>query len=262
MGSSEWRYQLLGRLEAPGALRVYSTEDLIALIREVRPSAALVTARTAVEGLVAANALTKVSKGVFLNRRCIPATELGEVAQVIRKGAFVSLESVLGECGFLNNPPAIVTAVLSLTATHRPNVGEVRTSGGQVFRFHALPARYFPQSREENRHMLQPGRHYPIFRPEAAALHWLHLANSVRSKKLRPPQDIDFSVLDTELLKDLAWKWELSSSLAAWMDDVKRTGDTSEPAALEANARTPEDTLSRREQSALARARLLARRPN
>jgi hypothetical protein len=262
VSASEWRYQLLGRLEAPGALRVYSTEELIALIRDVRPSAALITARAAVEGLVAANALTKVSKGVFLNRRCTPPTELGEVAQVIRKGAFVSLESVLGECGFLNNPPAIVTAVLPLTATHRPNVGEVRTSGGQVFRFHALPARYFPQSREENRQMMQPGRHYQIFRPEAAALHWLHLAKSVRSKKLQPPQDIDFSVLNLDLLKELAWKWELSSSLAAWMDDIEGRGDTSEPAPPEASVRTPEDVLLRREQSSSARARLLARRSN
>jgi hypothetical protein len=258
---SQWRYQLLGELESTRSLRVCTTEDLVALVRRVRPSAALVTARAAIGGLVQAKALSKVSKGVYLNRRCKPSAELSEVAQVVRRGAVVSLETVLGECGFLNNPPAIVTAVLSLSVSRNPNVGEVKTSGGQVFRFHALPQRFFPSTPEDERLMLQAGRFCPVAKPEAAVLHWLHLADSPRSSVLKPPQDVDFSVLDTDLLKALAWRWGQCRPLEEWMQLVERTGDIQEPSEPSSKGvdqpRATEVRLS--ERAAQARARMQAR---
>jgi hypothetical protein len=187
--------------------------------------------------------------------------EMSEVAQVVRRGAVVSLQTVLGECGFLNNPPAIVTAVLPLSAGRAPNVGEVRTSGGQVFRFHALPQRFFPVTPEDERLMLQAGRFCPAAKPEVAALHWLHLAESPRSSMLRPPQDVDFSMLDTDLLKALAWRWGLSRPLEDWMQRVEMAGDTREPSTPSSQGadqpRAAESRLS--ERAAQARARMQAR---
>ena len=52
-----------------------------------------------------------MGSGLFLNSRAVPPAELTEVAAHIRSGAVISLHSVLGECGFLNNPSAIVVAV-------------------------------------------------------------------------------------------------------------------------------------------------------
>lgn len=219
--TSEWRFEVLGALASASAPRACTTGDLIRLIRSIRSSAAMVTARSAIDGLVAAKALLKIGTGLYLNCRCLPATELGEAAQLIRRGAVVSLESVLGECGFLNNPSAITTAVLPLMASGTPNTGEVRTSHGQVFRFYALPSRYLPRTREETRSWLQTGRHHPIVRPEVAALHWLYLARSKRSTKLAPPTDVDFDMLDLDLLNELATAWSLIDELAAWQRRVK-----------------------------------------
>lgn len=256
--STEWRYALLGALEAPYAPRVCSHDDLTQLVRQVRPRATERTIRLAVSGLLQAGALTKVSQGIYLNRRCRPAAELAEAAQRIRRGAVVSLDSVLGECGFLNNPPAIVTAVVPKKPDHAPNVGQVKTSGGQVFRFSALSCRFFPSSKDDERRMLQAGRHCPTAKPEVAVLHWLRLALSPRSPVRIPPQDVDFSVLDLDLLKELAWRWELSMALESWMRAVENLGDVQEPAELMRRVASDKQASHQRNQD--AKARLLARR--
>lgn len=259
--STEWRYLLLGALESSSAPRVCTTEDLTALVHRVRPRATPLTVRTATEGLVQARALTKVSRGLYLNRRCRPAAELSEAAQHIRQGALVSLESVLGECGFLNNPPAIVTALVPQRPDYVPNVGLLKTSGGQVFRFSALPERFFPGDESDKRLMLQDGRFCPTAKPEVAVLHWLRLAHSPRSSMLRPPQDVDFSVLDLELLKELAWRWDLSRALQTWMQEVEATGDIQEPSLPAARSQSSDaGAMSSRQRGEEAKQRLLARR--
>ena len=234
----EWRARMLGDLEANSAPRVCTTEQLLALAAQVRPGIALATARSAIEGLEQSRALLKVSKGLYLNRRSRPAAELSEAAQHLRHGAVVSLQTVLGECGFLNNPPAVVTAVLP------------------------LPARFFPASVDDERLMLQAGRFCPVVRPEVALLHWLYLAHSPRSSMLSPPQDVDFSVLDMDLLASFAWRWDLSRTLQEWMQRVQTLGDPQEPSRLPSsqNISPSSSRPALSERAAQARARMMARR--
>ena len=227
--STEWRYMLLGELASSAAPRVCTTAALAELVRRVRPRATPVTVRAAMNGPVQAHVLTKVSKGLYLNLRSLPSTELSEAAQHIRQGAVVSLETVLGECGFWNNPPAIVTAVVPHRPGYAPNVGLIRTGGGHVFRFHALPERFFPRTEEDKMLLLQSGRYCPTAKPEVAALHWLRLSLSPRSSMGKAPQDVDFSVLDLNLLKELAWRWDLARPLDAWMKQARDAGETREP---------------------------------
>jgi hypothetical protein len=262
---AQWRYELLGLLRSPQVKRVLTTDALVTLVRQVRPSAALATARAAIAGLLEAQALNKVSKGLYLNLQCRPPAQLSEAAQHIRRDSVVSLETVLGEAGFLNNPPVIVTAVIPAGEDRTPNVGAIKTSGGAVFRFHALPSRFFPRNPEEERLMLQVSRFCPTFRPEAAALHWLHLSRSTRSTVLRPPQDVDFSALDEQLLSDLAWRWELSRALAEWRQTVERLGDIQEPSDPTtvvggSGGSGGADTVGMSEAALAARARMQARR--
>jgi len=253
--SPEWRYELLGLLESNEVPRVCTTEALTQLVRRVRPRANADTVHSAIGGLTKAGALQKVSRGLYLNRRCRPAVEVAEAAQHTRQGAVVSLESVLGECGFLNNPSAIVTAVVPQRPDKVPSVGLVKTSGGQVFRFHALPPQFFSSTQEEERLQLQAGRHCPMARPEAAALHWLHLALSPRSSLRMPPQDVDFSVLDAELLRKLAQHWGLLRALDDWIERNKLTGDIQEPSQPTAPV-----SEAHRQRGLEARQRLLLRR--
>lgn len=70
--------------------------------------------------------------------------------------------------------------------------------------------------------MLQAGRFFPVAKPKVAMLHWLRLALSPRSPMHMPPQDVDFSALDQDLLRELAGRWNLSSALNTWIKHIKQ----------------------------------------
>ena len=136
--TGDWKFRLLGGLAEPGALRVFTAAEFHSVVLQYRPGASTSTARLLASSFAQAGALRRVASGVYLNRRCLPPAELTEMAGRIRTGAVISLQSVLGECGFLNNPSSTVMAVVPTSANKRPNLGEVKTSGGDVFRFYGL----------------------------------------------------------------------------------------------------------------------------
>lgn len=257
-GGGDWKFALMGGLATAKAHRIFTAGDFQEFVQTYRPGASASTARLAAESMVAAGALRRVSSGVFLNRRQTPPAELTEVASNLRAGAVVSLHSVLGECGFLNNPSAVVMAVLPTSANKRPRLGEVTTSTGDIFRFYGLAEKFFPASAEERFLMLQPGRPCETFRPEAALLQWLHLAGMQRSSLTAPPVDVDMAALDADLLDELAGRWRLGPAFGDWLADARRRhfGEEQDRSA------TPpgEPSQAAQEASAASRARLMERR--
>jgi hypothetical protein len=254
----DWKFKLLGTLAEIGAPRVFTAAELHKLVLRYRPGASMNTARLLARALVQAGALRRVASGAYLNRRCLPPAELTEMASRIRAGAVISLQSVLGECGFLNNPSSIVMAVVPTSASKRPNLGEVKTSGGDVFRFYGLAERFFPGSEDERWVLYQPGRPCDTFRPEAALLQWLYLAGMKRSTVTPPPMDVDIGQLDEEHLNQLARRWQLQAELKTWLGRAQSVGFGEEPVR-------PHGTMGARPDAAAAidgvaaRDRLLAR---
>lgn len=255
-GGADWKFAVLGGLGSSGARRIFTAAEFHHFVQAYRPGASTSTARTMSDMLVSAGALRRVSSGVFLNRRATPPAELAEVASHIRAGAVISLHSVLGECGFLNNPSAVVMAVLPTSATKRPRLGEVKTSAGDSFRFFGLAERFFPSNDEERWELLQPGRPCEMFRPEAALLQWLYLAGMQRSTLTMPPADVDMDALDRELLGKLATRWGLAKGLNDWLARAQASNFGEEP---EASAAPPSSSVTA-DQAAAARERLMARR--
>lgn len=237
---ADWKFALIAGLAVQhGARRIFTAAEFHQFVRTYRPSASASTAREAANLLVLAGALRRVSSGVFLNRRAVPPAELSEVAPHIRAGAVISLHSVLGECGFLNNPSGIVTAVLPTSATRRPHLGEAVTSTGDRFRFYGLSEKFFPTTSEDRFELLQPGRPCEMFRPEAALLQWLHLASMQRSTLTMPPVDVDMEQLDIELLDRLTKRWTLERQLHGWLAQAKRVNFGEESDASSPPAETP-----------------------
>lgn len=220
----DWKFRLLGGLADSGALRVFTAAEFHNLVLRYRPGASTSTARLLASSLVQAGALRRIASGAYLNRRCLPPAELTEIAGRIRAGAVISLQSVLGECGFLNNPSSIVMTVVPTSASKRPNLGEVKTSVGDVFRFYGLAERFFPSAEDDRWALCQPGSPCDMFRPEAALLQWLYLAGMKRSTVTPPPMDVDMGQLDEEHLDQLAQRWQLQAELRAWHDQAKSVG--------------------------------------
>lgn len=258
-GGADWKFALMGGLAMPSARRIFTAAEFQRFVQVYRQGASASTARTVSDMLVSAGALRRVSSGVFLNRRAVPPVELTEVAAHIRSGAVISLHSVLGECGFLNNPSAIVIAVLPTSATKRPRLGEVKTSAGDTFRFYGLAEKFFPTTAQEHWEMLQPGRPCEMFRPEAALIQWLHLAGMKRSTLTLPPVDIDMDQLDQDLLGRLAERWGIGRQLNDWLARARSAnfGEEQEVPSLSSSTAPTQEAL---DASAAARARLMSRR--
>jgi hypothetical protein len=256
---TDWKFALMGGLASQSARRLFTAAQFHRFVREYRPNASASTARAVSTMLVSAGVLRRVSSGVFLNRRAVPPAELTEVAAHIRAGAVISLHSVLGECGFLNNPSAIVIAVLPASATKRPRLGEIETSAGDRFRFFGLAEKFFPATSEERWELLQPGRPCDMFRPEAAFLQWLHLASMRRSTLTMPPVDVDMEQLDEELLAKLAERWTLQQQLKDWLAQAGAANFGEAAEAVSPALVMP--TQRELDGATAARARLMARRP-
>ena len=256
-GGMDWKFAVMGALSAPKSRRIFTAAEFHQLVKERRPGASSSTARTMSEMLVNAGALRRVTSGVFLNQRVSPPAEMTEVAAHIRSGAVISLHSVLGVSGFLNNLSAIVTAVVPTSATKRPSLGTVKPSNGGVFRFYGLAERFFPVTEEDRTDMLAPGHPCETFRPEAALLHWLHLSSMQRSSMTDLPKDVDMEVLDQELLSKLAARWELGRALNDWRARAEAVDFGAEPDPSTKVGAVTQDALDR---GNAARERMMARR--
>lgn len=260
--SANWQFRIMGALADRSAPRVFTTADFHAIVDALRPGTSKSAISALITALVHGKFLYRVSSGLFLNGRAISFTALSEVATHVRTGAAVSLHSVLGECGFLNNPSRVVVAVLPSSATKRPNVGKVRTSGGAEFWFYGLAERFFPTNDQERWELYQPGRFCDMFRPEPALLRWLYLARMKRSTLTPPPTNVDMTALDEEHLHALAARWGLEEEMRVWHDRTKATGfDEAKhsPFTPPEKPASDEEKEARRAASAAAKARVLSR---
>ncbi len=201
----DWRFRLISSLEGIGVPRVLRIADIRELLHHVHPTSTALDLRDAVAGLLHSRTLHQFDADLFLNRRAWPPVELAEAAQHIRPGAIVSLESVLGEVGFLHNPTREVFCVV-------PDAGDqVHDTHDAEFRYQPLPGAFFPTNESDVRLLLQAGRQCPHFKPEAALLQWLHLTKTTGKNPV--PQDVDFACIDLDLTRALAARWGLVDEL-------------------------------------------------
>jgi hypothetical protein len=219
-GGVNWKFALLGALATPSAPRVLTAASFHALAKKIRPQVNPATSRELVGHFLHGGALRRVTSGTFLNRRALPPAELYEAAPIIRKGAVLSLHSVLGEAGVLNDPSRIVTCILSTSKNLLPRLGELKTEAGS-FRFYGLAERFFPKTSEEEREMLQPSRPCAVFRPEVALLQWLHLASLKRSSITELPLDLDLEPIDLDLVVRLAERLRVFPLWQVWYEKAK-----------------------------------------
>lgn len=218
-----WRVNVLARLKGQRAPRVLTTAMLSRLAAAERPgiseTAVLSLAKEA-EGL---GFLRRMRSGLFLNLEATPPAVAAEAAQFIRRGAVVSLHTVLGDAGVLNNPTPIVFCVLPiLKGESPPRVGRVEGAEA-TFQFYAIPEKVLFAGRLEDR--LEQGCAYPRATKEAALCHWLYLANSRYSHLVAPSEEADISGLDHDRLQRLATAMGIEDQVATWIAAAEAYGE-------------------------------------
>lgn len=164
--------------------------------------------------------LPAVQRGLFLNRWRRPAGTLADAAPWLRTDAVVSLNSVLGDAGVLNNPSHAVTAVVPLDrGAPPPRLGRQRTRAGSLH-FFGLPRRILEAGATADRLSREQQHDHPRATPEKALLDWLYLAASPRSHRTwPPPADLDMDLLNLQRLRRLAKAADMQDVLQTWLQN-------------------------------------------
>jgi hypothetical protein len=157
--------------------------------------------------------LTRVSRGIYLNAFRPVAGTPADAAHLMRRDAVVSLNTVLGDAGILNNPSATVTAIVPLDARGpKPPVGRVKTAIGW-YHFFAMPRTLLEAGSPDDRIDARYRDHIRAT-PERALVDWLYLARSRLSHRTAPnPGDLDLSLMDQKRLWRLATDMDVEASL-------------------------------------------------
>jgi hypothetical protein len=167
--------------------------------------------------------LSMIQRGLFLNRFRVPAGQLADAAAWLRTDAVVSLNTVLGDAGVLNNPSHTVTAVVPVDRGNvLPRLGRQATRAG-IFHFFGIPRRVLEAGSVADRLAEDARYEHPRATPEKALLDWLYLASSPRSHRTFPPlTDIDFELLDGKRLDRLAKAAGMVDVLHTWREGRAR----------------------------------------
>jgi hypothetical protein len=226
--------QLLSDDDAPPVL----TRDMLArFARTARHNSerqAEVPASTLTHWLkqtVQSGKLVPVKRGLYLNHYRPTPGQLADATPLLYRDAVVSLNTVLGEAGVLNNPSHAVTAVVPVDKGHPPpHLGRQQTRAG-VFHFFGMPRSILEAGKTSDRIASLATPDHVRATPEKALVDWLYLASSPRSRRTIPPRDdIDLDMLDRRRLQRLADAAGISEALRTWID-ARPAGRNAKPDA-------------------------------
>lgn len=159
--------------------------------------------------------LQLVQRGIYLNRMRSNPGVLADAIPLLQRDAVVSLNTVLGEVGVLNNPSRVITAVvpIDLAAPPPSRLGRRQTQAG-IVHFYGMPRSILEAGSAEDRLESMDAFDHPRATPEKALIDWLYLGASPRSRRTPPPRsDIDLDMLNGKRLRRLAKAASLEQQL-------------------------------------------------
>ncbi len=210
-----WKVAALRRLAEPDSPRVFGREELTDWLAGANIEPGQRTLARALQEWEAAGLIERPTWGVYLNSRAIPVPVREEAIAFMRPGAVLSLTSVLGRSGALNNPSYWVTAVVPMTTFKGPL--EVEASDGGVFRFAYMRPDLIPTLQDDwAKDALERHAHVATATPEKALMDLLYLSSSARGAarwSLPALHDLDMTYFDEGRLDRLAKRMDLELPL-------------------------------------------------
>lgn len=171
-----------------------------------------------INGLVKRGALQPVQRGLYLNYLRGRSGTLADAVPWLQRDAVVSLNTVLGDAGVLNNPSRVVTAIVPIDTGAPPpsRLGRRQTKAG-IVHFHGMPRAILEAGKPDDRLEEQPDADHVRATPEKALVDWLYLGASPRSRRPLPPRgDIDLDMLNHKRLARLAHAAGVGNVLEKW----------------------------------------------
>lgn len=215
-----WQIEFESRLGAATAPPVLSRDLLARMARSAHGNRTVPVSSLShwLKSAQARGKLPRVQRGLYLNAFRSPPGRLADAAPWLHTDSVVSLNTVLGDAGVLNNISRTITAVVPIEADGPPPQLGRKTTAGGTFHFFGLPRRILDTGAADDRLQSDPGIEHARATLEKALLDWLYLAASPHSHRTWPPRgDIDVSLLDTRRLRRLARAMGLTDILDTWM---------------------------------------------
>lgn len=182
------------------------------------PNIAQSTVLRAIEELARQGQLRKINSGLYMNLASTPPGAPAAAASHIRRGAMVSLLTVLADAGLTNNYTTEIWCIVPLIKGLPLSVGTVETRVA-TFRFHAIPENIlFAPLRAD---LLDVSVRYPRATPEAALCHYLYLCESPRSRLSHPPKEVELDDIDQDRLHRVAKAMGIEAALKNWLAVVR-----------------------------------------
>ena len=219
-----WKFVVVGLMARPEFPRVFDSHELEQALQSHGMSPPRRTIQRALREWEIAGVVRRVAQGVYLNMQATPQPLLREAVSKMRPGAIVSLATVLGDAGVLNNPTSWVMAVLPSDVKVR-HENEVSSAPGAEFKFAYLrpdliPVRGEPWASDA----LEPYARVPTATPEKALLDWIYLSASARGGsrwQLPASHDVDLDYLDSDRLERLASHMGLENELGQFRQGLE-----------------------------------------
>lgn len=211
-----WTNVVARRLADPDAPRAFRREDIRQWLSDNHIDPSDRTLFRALQDWENKGIIARPIQGVYLNLQCSPLPMPEEAVSLLRPDAVISLSSVLGQAGVLNNPSYWITAVLPSTATKGPV--DLEMTDGRMLRFgYMRPDLVIGPNDAAASDALQMDALTLKATPEKALLDWIYLSSSARGAArwpLPPLHDIDADDLDDDRLDRLASRMDLVDPLA------------------------------------------------
>ncbi len=213
---------VMSLLRARGSGRVLSHATLRRLVeRHVNGEGA--SASVLIDSLVSVKAVHKVSEGIYLNYMADPMPSPAEALKYVVQGGVLSLQTVLGQSGVLNNPTSNYTCIRP--ATDATIEGELELVGQRMSRhnnsplywaYTVDPAIMSAGQQDDN---LDSAFSYPRATVEKAFCDWLYLA-ALNHPEIggEPPLDCDLDLMDRDRLDRVASAMGVKANLDQWLE--------------------------------------------
>ena len=216
------RLILIPALRNPKAPRVVTVSGLMSFAKNTLGiDLPKITIHTNLAKLTRDGLLRNPARGLYLNTLAEPQPTIAELAPHLRDGAIISLQTVLGQAGILNNPTPWVTCVVPRS--------RMATSGhldvdGTTFSFSTMNETAMCENLPNL--TLQQYAHVSTATPEKALLDWIYLSKHSRKWSAPPRDDLDLDRVDHEAINVLAKAMGIDKEWLEFRDREKPTPAT------------------------------------
>lgn len=216
MGKS-WRREVAELFMFGKVPRVFRFEDVVKIARLVKPRIPDALVRRfmdEMDGLI----FKEAPDGLIVNVAAFPPATIGDTVSVLFPGAVVSLHTVLGDKGVLNNYTPNMIAVRPRSQSDA--ISEIHYFGGNI-RVYPIEDNVLELGDVADR--LDRTYDYPRAMPEAALIHWFWLIKNSRWPSM--DTQVDLEDVDLECVYQMADPFGLTTDIKEWVQRAKERED-------------------------------------